>query len=243
MLNFQSPLPLYRQLADIVLEKIRSGEYVPGTRIPSEHKLATRYGIGRPTARQALDLLVRKKLLVRRRGAGTFVCEKKEEVGLFSLDGTTASFHRRGLSVETRILENISLKRIDDDPENPFCDDRAFFLSRLTRVQNRPVLIEDMYFHPELFAGIEAIDLEGRSLSEIAEERFYMQPTTGRQNFRIGYPAEKKAAALEVRASTPILLVKRFLHFPQAKNGFYSELYCRTDRFVFSQTLGGTVDA
>ena len=60
MLNHQSPLPLYRQLADLLAAKMRSGEYRPGDRIPSEHDLADTYGIGRPTARQAVDVLVRK---------------------------------------------------------------------------------------------------------------------------------------------------------------------------------------
>jgi len=36
--------------------------------------------------------------------------------------------------------------------------------------------------------------------------------------------------------------VKRFLHFPQAQNAVFSELYCRTEQFVFSQTIGGAAD-
>ncbi|UCD33713.1 MAG: hypothetical protein JSV38_07605, partial [Desulfobacterales bacterium] len=52
----------------------------------------------------------------------------------------------------------------------------------------------------------------------------------------------KRARALGVAEVTPILTVKRFLHFEPAKNAIYSELYCRTDRFVFSQTLGGMTD-
>ncbi|HHP7234965.1 MAG TPA: GntR family transcriptional regulator [Desulfobacterales bacterium] len=243
MLNPQSPIPLYRQLADVLLAKIRAGEYQPGERIPSEHQLASEYSIGRPTVRQAIDQLVRKNLLKRRRGSGTFVCRPWEEVGLFSLDGTTASFRRRGLKVATRILETIRLKPIDGDSENPFMGREAYFLSRLTRVADSPVLIEDMYFHPELFAGIDAMKLEGRSLSEIAEESFYMRPVRGKQNFRIGTVGEGKARALGVRATTPILIVKRFLHFPQADNAFFSALFCRTDQFVFSQTLGGNADA
>jgi GntR family transcriptional regulator len=73
MLNHQSPIPLYHQLAQLLIDKIRSGEYPVGSRIPSEHKLAAAFGIGRPTARQATDVLVRKRILVRKRGAGTFV--------------------------------------------------------------------------------------------------------------------------------------------------------------------------
>jgi GntR family transcriptional regulator len=48
---------------------------------------------------------------------------------------------------------------------------------------------------------------------------------------------------LAVSTQTPILVVKRFLNFAQAQNAIYSELYCRTDRFVFSQNIGGVIDA
>lgn len=242
MLNPQSPLPLYHQLADIILAKIRCGEYPSGSRIPAEHSLAATYGIGRPTARQAIDLLVRKRRLTKRRGSGTYVCEEKKDVGLFSLDGTQASFYREGLSVKTRILQKMGLKQIESDPENPFSGGKAYFFSRLTRVDGVPVLIENMYLHATIFAGIDEISLSRRSVSEVVDERFYMRPTRGRQNFRIGFLDDQKAAEIDISPATPVLVVKRFLDFPQADNAFFSELFCRTDQFVFSQTLGGTAD-
>ncbi len=224
------------------MAKIRSGEYPPGTKIPSETRLAARYGIGRPTARQATELLVRKRMLIRRRGSGTFVREGQKEVDLFSLAGTISSFHRKGISVQTRILENIQLKSIGDDPENPFGNKKAYFFSRLSLVEKMPVLLENMYLHPMLFSGIDRIDLSGRSLSQLVDEHYYMRPTGGKQNFRIGYLAGKNARDLNVSPETPILEVKRFIHFVQKKSAVYSELYCRTDRFVFAQTLGGISD-
>ena len=238
MLNSKSPIPLYRQLADILLTKIRSGEYPSGSKIPSENSLSASYGIGRPTARQATDLLVRKRILVRKRGSGTFVCKDQKEVDLFSLAGTLSSFHKKGISVTTHILQKITLKSIGDDPENPFANKKVFFFSRLSRVQNIPILIEDIYLHETLFANIDRIDLSGRSLSQIVDENYYMRPIGGKQNFRLGYVTGKRAKSLQVAPGTPILTVKRFLHFEPAKNVIYSELYCRTDQFVFSQELG-----
>lgn len=238
MLNSLSPIPLYHQLANIILDKIRQGEYPPGTKILSENKLAAQYGIGRPTVRQATDLLVRKRILMRKRGAGTFVCEPRKEVDLFSLAGTTSAFNKRGIKVTTKILQNIRLKRIRYDPENPFSKKRAYFFSRLSRVEIMPVLIEDIYLHDELFKEIDKINMSLRSLSQVVDEHYYMKPSGGRQNFRIGYLSGEKADNLEVTPDTPVLIVKRFLNFYQTKNAIYSELYCRTDQFVFSQTLG-----
>ncbi|MBT4364837.1 MAG: GntR family transcriptional regulator [Desulfobacteraceae bacterium] len=242
MLNSQSPIPLYHQLADIILEKIRSGKYPPGYRIPSEHSLASEYAIGRPTARQATDLLVRRRMLVRKRGAGTFVTEEKKEVDLFSLAGTITSFKKKGISVKTKILQKIALKKVGNDIENPFSNKEAFFLSRLSTVNKKPALLEDIYLHPVLFSGIHNINMEDRSLSRVVKEKYYMRPIDGKQNFRIGHLSENRAGYLDVSKDTSILVVKRILNFEQAEGAIYSELFCRTDRFVFSQTIGGLFD-
>lgn len=242
MLNAHAPIPLYHQLADILLAKIKSGEYPPGFRIPSELKLAAAYGIGRPTVRQALEMLVQKRLLARKRGAGTFVLDRKAEVDLFSLDGTTASFHKKGLSTATLMVEGIRLETISGNSENPFAGKDAYFFSRLIQVEKTPVLIENLYLHPTLFTGIDRIDLTTCSLSEIADERYYMRPESARQNFRIGYLNDERAALLGVKKNTPVLIVNRFLNFPQADSAVYSELFCRTDQYVFSQTIGGMID-
>jgi GntR family transcriptional regulator len=241
-LNPQSPLPLYHQLAEILLAGVRSGEYPPGARIPSEHALAAACGIGRPTARQAIELLVRKRILERRRGSGTYVRSKEQEIDLFSLAGTMASFQDRGIPVTTQILRQPRLVSVDADPENPFAGQTAYFLSRLSRVEEMPVLIEDIYLHGELFAGIDRIDLAGQSLARIVDERYHLRPTRGKQNFRIGYLDGQRAQHLAVLPNIPVLVVKRFLHFPQAENCIYAELYCRTEQFVFAQTIGGVSD-
>jgi GntR family transcriptional regulator len=242
MLNPHSPLPLYHQLADLLLAGIRGGAYPPGARIPSEHNLAATYRIGRPTARQAVDLLVRKRILERRRGSGTYVRTAQQEVDLFSLGGTIASFHKQGLAVTTHILQPARLETVANDPLNAFFGHKAYFLSRLSRVRETPVLLEDIYLHAGLFAGIDAVDLTGRSLSQIVQERYYLRPSNGKQNFRIGFLDGEKALHLGVPPNSPILMVQRFLHFPPVENAIYAELFCRTDQFVFSQTIGGIND-
>lgn len=243
VLNPQSPIPLYRQLAERILADIRTGRFAPGSRIPSEPQLAAACNIGRPTARQAIDVLVRKGVLTRRRGSGTYVCEPQQEVDLFSLDGTTSSFQKKGVAVETRLLSPVHLVTSVADPDSPFAGQSAFCLTRLTTVKQAPVLMEEIHLHPVLFKGIEAIELEGHSLSAIADERFYLRPVGGRQHFIIGYADGEKAHDLKIPPDTPLLVVRRYLHFPGTANGVYCRLWCRSDQFVFSQTIGGVGDA
>ena len=241
MLNTESPLPLYHQLAEILTAEIRSGAYPPESRIPAETSLARTYGIGRPTVRQAVDLLVRKGLVKRRRGSGTFVTETGNDVDLFSLAGTSTAFQRQGIPIDIQLLSPVCLKAVPADRENPFSQGDAYVVSRLILAEEQPVLLEKIYLHPRLFKGIEHMDLSGKSLARVVSDRFYMEPDCGRQTFRIHRLNPFQAQALQLVEDEPVILVKRFLDFPQAHNAVYAELLCRTDRFVFSQTIGGNI--
>ncbi|MFD3332130.1 GntR family transcriptional regulator [Streptomyces sp. NPDC058700] len=68
-----SPVPLYFQLAGQLEDAVANGTLTPGTLLGNEIDLATRLGLSRPTVRQAIQTLVDKGLLVRRRGIGTQV--------------------------------------------------------------------------------------------------------------------------------------------------------------------------
>ena len=239
VLNPQSPMPLYFQLAKILLDKVRSGEYPPGARIPSEHILAATYHIGRPTARQATEQLVRKGILMRKRGAGTFVQGKSREVDLFSFGGTIASFRSKGISVTTRILKKTRLQKITTDLQNPFNGRQAYFLSRLSRADGQPVLIENIYLEPSLFPDFQHFNLDNQSLSRIVSEHYYLRPVGAKQQFGICFLKGKMSRDLEVGPDKPILAVKRFIHFAHAINAVFAELFCRTDAYIFSQEIGG----
>lgn len=239
VLNPQSPLPLYRQLADILTGRIRSGEYRPGDRIPSETALSEMFSVGRPTVRQATDFLIRKGLLSRKRGSGTYVETERREVDLFSLGGTIASFVKSGIEPDIRILKPVGRVYVKQSPDNPFSGRRPYLLSRLSLIESAPVLIEDMYFMPELFPGLDRIEFEGVSVSRMADEMYYLRPTGGKQIFRVETLSKSRAALLGLECGSPVLSVKRYIHFGQTENAVYAELFCRTDKCVFMQSIGG----
>lgn len=72
-LERNSPVPLYYQLAQSIEEAINTGQLAAGDRLENEVSMTRRLGLSRPTARQAIQELVKKGLLVRKRGVGTQV--------------------------------------------------------------------------------------------------------------------------------------------------------------------------
>lgn len=241
MLNPASPLPLYQQLAELLSRDIVSGSLPPGARLPSEPELSRRHRIGRPTVRQATELLVQRGLIERRRGSGTFVRTAPRRVDLFSLGGTLSSFREGGFDLTSKLLGKLTLRRVPTDADNPFSERRAFVLTRLSHLDEKPVLLERLYFDPEVFVGLDTLPLVGASLSRIVEERYYLKATFAEQTFRVVVPGADVRDALELGARTPLLLVKRALFFPHAPRAVFGELYCRTEELAFSQTIGAEV--
>ncbi len=238
MLNPGSPLPLYQQLAELLSREIASGALGPGARLPSEPSLAERHHIGRPTVRQATELLVQRGLVERRRGSGTYVRSAPRRVDLFSLGGTRQSFREGGIELETKLLGRVTERVVESDVENPFAERRALVLTRLSRIERQPVLLERVYFEPSLFPGLDALELDGASLSRVVEERYYLRATHAEQSFRVATPPDDVRRALGLPAVAPTLLVKRALFFPRAPRAVFAELFCRTEELVFSQTIG-----
>lgn len=62
--------PLYRQLTDILRQRIDAGA---NNHLPSERHLSASFGVSRITVRKALDGLDAEGLITRRQGAGTVV--------------------------------------------------------------------------------------------------------------------------------------------------------------------------
>jgi GntR family transcriptional regulator len=52
-----APIPPYRQIAEILRRRIESGQYPPGTRIPTESEIVEEFEVARTTARRAVGVL------------------------------------------------------------------------------------------------------------------------------------------------------------------------------------------
>ncbi len=101
----RSPIPLYYQLAELIRERIHSGELASGEQLPSDRELAEQAQISRMTARQAIAYLVRDGTLVVKPGIGTFVAEPKLTYDAHHLLGFTEETMQHGGAVTTTVLE------------------------------------------------------------------------------------------------------------------------------------------
>ncbi len=73
-------LPLYYQILNDLLSKLKSGELPPNSMLPAELDLAKDYGVSRNTIRHAISLLTNDGYLVRIPGKGTFVLDRRQDL-------------------------------------------------------------------------------------------------------------------------------------------------------------------
>lgn len=104
ILDRASPVPLYHQLATAIEGAITTGELVAGDRLENELSMTSRLGLARPTARQAIQELAKKGLVVRKRGVGTQVLNAQ-----ISRDTRLSSLYddllRAGRTPSSRLLD------------------------------------------------------------------------------------------------------------------------------------------
>lgn len=75
--------PLYKEVKQRLTRGLAAGEWKAGEAIPSETRLAERFGVSIGTIRKAIDELVAERILVRQQGRGTFVAAHTEDRTLF----------------------------------------------------------------------------------------------------------------------------------------------------------------
>jgi GntR family transcriptional regulator len=73
MMEWSEGQPIYRQLRDMVIERVIDGSFPEGEAIPSVRQVATDYRINHLTVGKAYQELVEMGLLEKRRGLGMFV--------------------------------------------------------------------------------------------------------------------------------------------------------------------------
>jgi DNA-binding GntR family transcriptional regulator len=152
-----SPVPMYYQVAQQLEAAIESGKLAPGTRLDGELALATQLGVSRPTLRRAIQYLVNRGYLVRRRAVGTQVIHPKvrrpvelsslyDDLAASSKDPRTAVLSLGTVPASDRVANALGL----EDGEE------VLALERLRYADGQPLAVMRNWFPP----GLVQLDAE-----------------------------------------------------------------------------------
>jgi len=96
------------RLRDQLLEDITNSQLPPGTKLPTEGELSKRFGVSRATVREAVRGLVEAGYVIRRRGSGSYVAERRRMPhGLDSTLSYLAMIENAGAKAGMRVLDAV----------------------------------------------------------------------------------------------------------------------------------------
>ena len=210
-LDKTSAVPLYEQLRKALLEAITSGKLSAGTKLPTEEELCAQFGISRPVARQAYNMLIEDGFVERMRGRGTFCAQprypralSKQAAELCRRDGGFESgTPYRGAacrvgSYTPELFSRLKLER----------GDRCYHLVRMRYVSGKPFVLVENYVPESVFPGIDAYDFARRSLYDVFETVYHERIIKSRRVLMAQTANAEFANLFGVHRGSPVLYVE-----------------------------------
>ncbi len=205
--------PIYYQITDELEEKIRSGQYHPREKLPSENELVGIFQTSRLTIRRALSELERKGLIYRLHGIGTFV-SPAQGMNTFGFGGFTERCANLGLETSTEVLNFEIIDELPDFftttlqfPIDHYEDNRHLKLERIRKINKRSVAFETSYLPLALYPALtDQYDPE-TSLYQFLFNK-YKVSRLHTQSILLPYLSTgDDAARYSIKAGTPLLEV------------------------------------
>ena len=202
-----SPTPLYFQLAQAIEGAITGGALPAGSRLENEILLAQRYGLSRPTVRRAVQELVDKGLVVRKRGVGTQVIQPhvRRSVELTSLYD---DLKRDGRQPKTIVL---SLEHETDEAASSGLDlppdSVMLHVVRIRLAGDLPLALMHNWI-PEPHNDITRKELEEGGLYAALRARG-VRPVVAQQSIGARMPKAAERRHLQITGTQPLLTMTR----------------------------------
>ncbi len=205
--------PIYRAVADALIERIDNGDLLPGSRCPSERQLASEYGISRMTARAAVNLLVQRGYVARKNGSGTFVASPKIELDLSTVAGFSDRVLRHGIIPGARVIEarTVGTEELDASVATALeitGEEPVHVLIRVRTGNNELLALEKSYFPARHCPDLLDNELTG-SIYELLRTRCNLELAHLRQKLEVTQLDASAAEALATHPDAPALRITR----------------------------------
>lgn len=204
--------PLYRQVKEQLVREIAQGRYPVTDPLPSEQKLAARFGVAQGTVRRALDDLVRDNLVIRHQGRGTFVHAHGPERDRFhffhlvAADGERRLPASRVLSVTRRRANQDEALALEIPPQ-----DRIVEIRRVRDLMARSAILETIVVPDALFPDLGSLPKTQvpNTLYQLYQDRFGVIIHRAVEKITAQAAGRDDVTYLGLDRGAPLLLIER----------------------------------
>ena len=236
-----NPTPLYFQLERELLSKIEGDVWSPGQLIPTESEICEMYDVSRTTVRQALANLVRRGVIVRRAGKGTFVREKRilsDPRGILQ-----GGMERAGLTPRRKVLGFETIRSepgVVDELELPDGSD-ILKVTRLLLGNQTPIALTEIFMHKALVPQLVQADFEEMNTYEVLA-RLGIHLAWGSVTVEARRADDDESAVLEMTPGSPVLTTRRVTHLPDGRPFEVVRWIGRADMVIFNARFDSLED-
>ena len=225
----------YNYIAGVVRKKIIDGDYEINQKLPSEKELGAEFSASKLTIKKALDILVSEGLIIKRRGAGTFVKSLSvDEMERLIIDnqmrGTTA--FNPGKTVTSKVLDFSVIPAPEKVSKKLNIAEKSFVyeIYRVRLVEEQPTVMEKMYMPIDLIVGLKKEDIEG-SIYEYIEEKLGLTIQSGHRTITVRKVTDFEAEELHLEQGDPVAVAEQTGYLSTGVPFEYSISVHRYDQF------------
>ena len=207
-----SPVPLYFQVKEFIMNKIEHNEWKLNSAIPSELKLCEEFQISRGTVRQALNDLINEGYLIRKHGLGTYVNRPTYVNPVSSFYFVELNERNKKAKLKRKIFSkkviepNEKIKKIMDININK----ELYEIKALLLIDKNPICLEVSYLLKDLFPNLKIKDLSTMPPYEIFMMKYNIHISEVNESFSLKKIDKETSVKLGLQVGTYALLVNRF---------------------------------
>lgn len=204
-----APEPIYQQIKNTIQQRIASGEWTAGQKLPSENELVVAIDVSRMTINRALRELTQEGLIKRVHGLGSFVAETPRHASLIELQDIALEIEQGGKRHSSKVL---TLQRIDAASEisrqMELAPGREVYHLRAVHYQDDlPIQLENRYVNPQTMPEFIDQDFTGVTATAYLLQQF--KPDEMEHRVRATKPDRQTRRVLSMEDDQPCLQLTR----------------------------------
>ncbi len=232
-------VPRYHRIAEAIRERIREGDLAPGARLPSQRQLASTFSVTLMTLRQALEVLEREKLIVRRHGLGTFVTAPSIDYDILHLRRLAGDLSAQGEDVNTRLLGTrfaVADRKVATALGLGSLA-RVLVIERLRLVDGHPMSLQRSFLPARLGDEVARADLGTMPLRQVLEFKLGLTIERARETVSAVRLGRREARELGCRAGVPAFESERVSYAANHQAIVFDRVFIPGDRFRITREL------
>ncbi|HEM3181689.1 GntR family transcriptional regulator [Streptococcus suis] len=231
----------YNVIANDVRRKILDGIYKANDQLPFEKDLCEVYEVSKMTVKKALDILVAEGLIIKRRGAGTFVkdlsVEDMEKMVVGSqMIGTSAYYPTRTVTSKVLHFEIIAASEKVANKLNIPIGSFVYDIERVRILDGSPLVMENTFMPVSVIPDLRLKNVE-ESIYEYIQDSLGMKIQSVHRNITVRKASDAEVQHLELEQGDPVGIVEQIGFLSNGTTFEYSISTHRYDTFSIEMMI------